>query len=343
MAEITRYPFLSHFRAEPSQHILRYRSGRLVGNGRGLAFWFRRLNTAVAVVPADDMETQFLFSGRSRDYQEVHVQGVVTLRVADPVRLAERVDFSVDLVTGGHRHKPLEKIAGAVTELAQQLANNHLASAELQRLLGSGGEEIRQRIEEGLHADAGLSEMGLSPVAVRVSSVSPEAEVEKALRVPMREAIQQSADEATFRRRAEAVQKERAIQENELQTKIELSKREEMLIEQKGNNDRRRVTDESEAARIATDAEAARSEVQARARATGIKAVEEAKVSAGTGPDVDLPGVSSGAADGAGGAGTGGKLTAIGQVTVTPDHVASLLKQLGMGGAAAAGVSKREV
>ena len=40
------------------------------------------------------------------------------------------------------------------------------------------------------------------------------------------------ADEAAFARRAMAVEKERAIQENELQNRIELAKKEEGLIEQ---------------------------------------------------------------------------------------------------------------
>ena len=59
--------------------------------------------------------------------------------------------------------------------------------------------------------------------------------------MPTREAIQQAADEATFQRRAQAVEKERAIQENELQNKIELARREEQLIAQKGQHLRTRT------------------------------------------------------------------------------------------------------
>ena len=66
---------------------------------------------------------------------------------------------------------------------------------------------------------------------MRVAAVSPSAEVEKALRAPTRERIQQQADEATFARRALAVEKERAIAENELQNRIELAGREEHLVD----------------------------------------------------------------------------------------------------------------
>jgi hypothetical protein len=89
-----------------------------------------------------------------------------------------------------------------------------------------------------------------------VGAVKPVAEVEKALQIPVREAIQQEADEATFRRRAQAVEKERAIQENELQTQVELTRREAHLIHQRGENERKRATDEAGAARIAAEAAA---------------------------------------------------------------------------------------
>jgi len=330
MPQITRFPLLVHLRSEPSEHILRYRAGRLVASGRGLAFWFRPLNTAVAAVPGEDLETPFLFQGRSRDYQEVNVQGVVTYRVTDAARLADRVDFSIDLNTGAHRHKPRERIAGSVTELSQQLATDYLASSELHKLLAGGGEEVRQRIDAGLRSDPGLADMGVALVAVRVSAITPSAEVEKALRVPVREAIQQTADEATFRRRAEAVQKERAIQENELQNKIELAKREQLLIEQKGSNEKRRVIDDAEASRIASEAKAARTQLEHTVEASGIKAVQEATVAAERDRMQIYRDFSPERLMALAVQDVAGKLGPIGPITVTPDNLASLLRQVGL-------------
>jgi hypothetical protein len=62
--------------------------------------------------------------------------------------------------------------------------------------------------------------------------------------------LQQAADEATFARRALAVEKERAIGENELQNKIELARRAENLIQQEGANQRRRSEEAAAAKRI---------------------------------------------------------------------------------------------
>ena len=106
MAYITRFPLVRHLRSEPSRHVLHYAGGRLKRSGRGLAYWFRPLPAAIAEVPVDDRELPFLFHGRSRDYQDVTVQGVITWRVADPEALAARVDFSIDLASGCSFQRP---------------------------------------------------------------------------------------------------------------------------------------------------------------------------------------------------------------------------------------------
>src|SRR5918996_3121843 len=108
MATITTYPLLRHLRAEPTMHVLRYRHGRLAKGGRGLAFWFRPINTTAVEVPLDDRELPFLFHVRSADFQEVTVQGVITFRVAEPRHLAGRIDFTVDLTRGVWLQNPLE-------------------------------------------------------------------------------------------------------------------------------------------------------------------------------------------------------------------------------------------
>lgn len=280
MAEIRTYPLVRHLRAEPSSHVLRFRYGRRVASGRGLTFWFRPLSTSLAEIPIDDRELPFLFHGRARDFQDTTVQGVITFRVVDPEKVAERVDFSIDLRTGLAQKQPLEKLSGLLTELAQQFALAYLAQTPLRHVLSQGVAEIRESIWQGLRQESGLAGMGIEIVAVRVGAVKPIAEVEKALQIPVREAIQQEADEATFRRRAEAVEKERAIQENELKNQIELTRREADLLDQRGANDKKRVTDEAEAARIAAEAEANRDGIRARAQAESITAVEQARVKA---------------------------------------------------------------
>ncbi len=280
MADIKRYPVVRHLRSEPSSHILHYRNGTLLRSGRGLAFWFIPLSASVAEIPCDDRELPFLFHGRSSDFQDVTAQGVVTCRVVNPERLAERIDFAIDLTHGTYLREPIEQITQTVTKTAQQLAWDYMAHTDVRGILSNGTEEIRRRLHQGLMENPILDELGLQIVGVLVSDVAPVAEVEKALQTPTREAIQQDADEATFQRRAMAVEKERAIQENELANQIALAQREESLIEQRGQNEQRRAQEEGAAQKITAEAAADRDRLTADAKAGSIRAIEKARVDA---------------------------------------------------------------
>ncbi len=249
MAEIRQFGFVRHLRSETTSFVLRYKKGRLIQGGRALGFWFMPLSTSIAEVPVDDQELSFVFHARTADFQDVAVQGAVAYRVREPEKLAERVDFSIDLRQGRWLKQPLESLSQLVTQLAQQLAVSWVTEHELRSVLTSGP-LLAERIEEGLMGDASLRETGLDVTTVRIAKVAPTPELERALEAPMRERFQQEADEAGFARRALAVENERAIQENELQNQIELAKREEQLIRQRGVNEQRRVEDEAETARI---------------------------------------------------------------------------------------------
>jgi hypothetical protein len=274
MARISRFPFLSHLRSEASTHVIRYRNGRAVRAGRGLAFWFGPLDTAIAEIPLDDQELSFLFHGRSADLQEVVAQGIITFRVTDPDVLAGRIDFGVDLATGLHTKTPIDQIAARLTGLAQQHAWAVMASTSLRDLVANGVGRLREQIGAGLAADESLTDMGLAIASVRVSAVQPSAEVEKALAAPTRERIAADADEAAFARRAAAVDKERAIAENELANRIELARREATLVEQEGANERKKAAAVAAASRITAEGNARTRRIGAEAEATAIKLVE---------------------------------------------------------------------
>ncbi len=278
MATITSVLFARHVRGEPTAQLLFFKDGTVRKSGRGLAFWFLPLGASLSEVPLDDRELPFLFHARSSDFQEVIVQGVVTYRIIAPDVLAQRVDFAIDTRTGQHLKNPLDKLAAFVTERAQELSAGDIARSPLRNVLDEGIERVRTAIHNGLTEDDGLSAMGLEVVSIRVSSIKPTADMERALQMPAREVIQQQADEATFGRRALAVEKERAIAENELLNKIELARQRQHLIEQEGQNDRRRATEKAEAQRIESDAAALRKRLEANAEAEAISAVENAKV-----------------------------------------------------------------
>jgi regulator of protease activity HflC (stomatin/prohibitin superfamily) len=280
MAEITRFLFVRHLRAAPTSHVTFYKGERRKRSGRGLAFWFSPLGASIVEVPLDDREQPFMFHHRSKDFQEITVQGVVVYRVAHPEMLSSRIDFSIDAASGEHTKQPLDKIAVVVTELALNYATSYLGQSKLRDVLTAGLDELQSRIFQRLSTEAILVEMGIEIVSVRVTSVKPTSDMERALMTPTLEAILEEADKATFQRRATAVENERAIQENELQSQIELAKREEELVTQRGQNERVRAKEQAEKQRIELEARVVTKQKDGEADAATIRIVEAARVNA---------------------------------------------------------------
>lgn len=248
--------------------------------------------------------------------------------MADPTLAAARLDFSLDPATGRWRGTPLEQVAGLLSGTAQQHVLDLLARTPLLAALATGATTARDQIAAGLATDTRVGATGLVVLDVRVVAVRAEPEVDKALRTPTRERLQQEADRATFERRALAVERERAISENELQSQIELARREEQLVTQRGANARRQAEEAAAASAIDTAAQADREQLLAQTRAAAARVTGEADGAAETArmaaysdapPELLLALAAREAA---------GKLPPIGNLVLTPDLLAPVLARL---------------
>ena len=179
-----------------------------------------------------------------------------------------------------------------------------------------GIEPLRAQLEAALATDPALREIGLVVVSVRLNNLVPSSELERALQTPTFEALQQKADEATFERRALAVDKERAIAENELANRVELAKREKELISEETRNSRDRATGEAEAQQVEADAEANR-----------IRVVEAAKAEAEKGHMAVFRDLPPNILLGLAAREFAGKLDKIEHLNVTPELLASVMRE----------------
>lgn len=314
MASIRNFGFAARLRSEANNHVIHYRKGRVRRSGRGLVFWFQPDNASIAELPMDDREMTLFVKGRSQDFQDIAVQGTIGWHVVDPERLATRVDFTIGLFTGKAQGEPIEKIEARIAGIANQALLQQIAAAPVRRLLDAGPEPLRAALEAVLAMDPTLAEIGVAAVAVRLTGLTPSAELGRALQTPTFEALQQKADEAMFERRALAVEKERAIAENELATKTELARREKLLIAEEAENARNRAAGVADAQQLEAAAEADR-----------IRAVEGARVEAERQhiqiyrdlPPATLLGLAAQQ--------LAGKLETIEHVNITPDLLAAVL------------------
>ncbi len=276
LAKITWRPFVSHLRASATSHVVQMKGGSIKRSGAGVSFWFRPLTASLSEVPIDNRDMSLFFHTRTSDFQDAAVQATVSYRVAEPDLAAQRVDFSIDVYTGVWHADPLDTLGQLVSETAQQHAIATVATMTLAEAMTSGIVAARDAITAGLTSDERIRETGVAIVGVRVLAIKPEAEVERAMQTPTREALQQEADRATYERRAQAVERERTISENELQSKIELATREKNLLSQEGENSRKRAEDAAAARGIADDAAARGERVLGEARASAAKALADA-------------------------------------------------------------------
>ncbi len=286
-----------------------------------------------------DREMTFIVKSQSADYKEIAVQGTVLWAVSNVDVLSQRVDFSVDLKTGLPTAKPEDHINKVIAGLVRGIAEGYIKGHGVRDLLEGGLADCQARLNAGLADDPTMGEMGLSVVAVRVAALTPSSELARALQAPTFESLQQQADEATFARRALAVDKERAIAENELANQVELASRRSDLIDREGANARAEAEAVAEARAIRARGEADTTVIAADAEAAQIRAVEQAEADM---EQARLAAVNALGADklfALAARDLAGKLDRIEGVTVTPDMLSGVLSQLGLTGHAA-GVEK---
>lgn len=343
MATITSYPFVTHLRTPATSYVQHLAHGTLKHEGVGSSFWFRRLPAVLSEVPVDDREQAALVKVRASDLQEVNVPGVVTYRIAQPATAAARVDFGIDAKGGAWLGRPLEVVGATVHGAAADAITAGLTGRPLAQILMSDPADLAGRVIQRLTADPRLADLGIAVVAVRFDVLRADPDVERALQLPSREQIQQEADKATFERRAVAVEREAAIGENELTNQIDLARREEELIAQRGANRVLEAQDSAAADRVTVTAEGERTVSLAKAQAEATEAIgaaeaeaERARLAAQgeVAPEVLMALALRELA---------GNLPDIDQLVLTPDVVSSVLGRLAVGQAPAATTAREEV
>ncbi len=280
MATVTRYPFVTHLRTPATTYVQHQVRGDIRHEGVGASFWFRPLPAVLSEVPVDDRELPVLVKVRTSDLQEVNVPAVVTFRVAAPQTAAARVDFSIDPRTGGWVGNPLEALVAGVHGASADAITATLTGRALAEVLVEDPAELAEQCARRLASDRRLAGLGVVVVGVRIDVLRADPDVERALQLPSREAIQQEADRATFERRALAVEREAAIGNNELTNQIDLARREEELIAQRGANGLHEAEDASAAERVRADSAAEQTVTRARADAEARELVGTAEAEA---------------------------------------------------------------
>jgi hypothetical protein len=120
---------------------------------------------------------------------------------------------------------------------SQRVVNvvNVLARAELQSLrlreAIRASESIVRKVRGALAESAEISQLGLEVLGLSILAIKPSPETARALEAETREQLLKEADEAIYSRRNSAVEQERAIKENELNTEVAVENKRRQIRE----------------------------------------------------------------------------------------------------------------
>jgi regulator of protease activity HflC (stomatin/prohibitin superfamily) len=265
------FHLVRYVKSDPSTYLIQYRGGRIARQGRGLAFLYFAPRTTLVAVPLASVDLPFMFAEATADFQEITVQGRVVYQVADPERLSGLMNYALNPRGTGYLCEDPDKLDGRVLHQVQVMLRAELEPLVLAAALAAGS-RLTEGVRERLRASAPLAALGIEVMDVAVLAVRPTPETARALGAEMREQVLQSADEAVYRRRNAAVDQERAIKENELQTEQAVAER-RRLLEQENLEGQIRL-EHRRSALVETSTANGREEADARAYA--VQAVLEA-------------------------------------------------------------------
>ena len=274
---------LRYAKASPSTYLIQYRNGQPVREGTGLAFFYFAPNASLVSVPLESVDVPFMFNEVSSDFQDVTVQGQVTYRVANPKLLASLMNFT-QKPNGEFASEDPTRLPQRVVSAVQVQVRSILSGQTLHELL-RGSEQMVQSVRDGLNRPDGLARLGLEMVNLAILAVRPNPETARALESTVREQILKQADDAMYLRRNSAIEQERAVKENELNTEIAIETKKQQIreaqleAERAALEKRQQIEDQEMAGRIALEdknkaltdlrVENARKEADAKAYAVG--------------------------------------------------------------------------
>lgn len=217
-------------KAQPTTYLLKYRGGKVVREGAGLAFFYYRPTTSVAAVPVASRDEPFIFELVTRDFQSVTVQGQVAFRVMEPRKAAAMLDFALRPDGQTYLSDDPQKLPQRVLAVVEVLLLQAVKALPLTAALGTS-ESLASPVADRLAAHPEILAMGLEVLGVSILALKPTPETARALEAEAREAILKAADEAIFARRNAAVEQERAIRESELDTEVAVEQKKRLIRE----------------------------------------------------------------------------------------------------------------
>ncbi|HXJ72330.1 MAG TPA: SPFH domain-containing protein, partial [Candidatus Dormibacteraeota bacterium] len=158
------------------------------------------------------------------------MQGQVTYRVNEPKRLAGLLNYTLKPNGQTYASEDPNKLSERVIHVINVLARAELQKLALREAIRAS-DELVKAVKARLAAAEEITSLGLEILGLSILAIKPTPETARALEAETRETLFREADEAIYARRNSAVEQERAIKENELNTEIAVENKKRQIRE----------------------------------------------------------------------------------------------------------------
>ncbi|MFM8333570.1 MAG: SPFH domain-containing protein, partial [Candidatus Methylumidiphilus sp.] len=204
---------------QPNMYALKYQRGAVVSEGLGLSFFYYTPTTSLVAVPISSLESPFIFEESSKDFQTLTIQGQATFRVSDVKKISALLNYTLDNSGKKYVSDDPEKLPQRIIDIIHVLVKKEISRLSLKQALAAT-EELTRVVNEAIQTQREILSLGVEVLGVSILAILPTKETARALEAEAREQILKEADDAIYARRNAAVEQERVIKENELNTAI---------------------------------------------------------------------------------------------------------------------------
>jgi hypothetical protein len=221
---------IGFIKAQPTTYLIQYRGGKIVREGAGLSFHYYMPTSSLVAVPVGSQDQSFIFQLLSQDFQGVTLQGQVAYRVAEPRRTAAMLNFALRPDSRAYASDDPDKLPRRVLAAVEVLSQQAIRNLPLKQAL-LATDTVARQVSTGLAQHKEITSLGLEILGVSVLAIKPTPETARALEAEAREAILKASDEAIYARRNAAVEQERSIRQNELDTEVAVEQKKRIIRE----------------------------------------------------------------------------------------------------------------
>lgn len=218
---------IAYRKFEPTEYVMKVKKGKVIQQGLGLSFFYNTMAGSIMVVPTTAFDASFAFTDiMTSDFQSISVQGDISYIITDYEKASKMVNFS---------YRDKKEYAEVLKEAKQKMAKRIINLTKVYVTKFISGKNVREAIisadelagalKTAMKNDETIQEFGLELISISILGILAQNDTRKALEAATREEILKQQDDAIYKRRNAAIEQERIVKENELNTEIKVAEK----------------------------------------------------------------------------------------------------------------------